>query len=302
MFSTRGEKRWKPSDSMDEEGTPMIDSATIKETVMTRLNEAMRHSLSELNIPKSSSPGNQPQTQTDTNAILNAILPPLVTSVVHAVTECLEKFLDVMSKREEERCDSARGEALSAQVRSLTYQNDKLEQYTRRENVRINGVPEEVGESADSSEKKALAVLRETGAVVNDFDLAACHRVGGKPRSGPRGIIVRFVSRRKRTEVMKGKKNLKGKPDFLNIYINDDLTVLRAKLLGYVKSLPDIDRVWTIEGKIFALKKSPPGVTPPARPRPYVIESPDGLFDLELDSVDYEKLGLRHLSFGQTSR
>ena len=90
-------------------------------------------------------------------------------------------------------------------------------------------------------EQKALGVFKEAGADVKEEDIAAVHRVG-KVGMGLRPILVKFVSRRKRREVMEKKKSLKGKDGYQKVYINDDLTPLRAKLLALVKRLDNVDK------------------------------------------------------------
>ena len=140
-------------------------------------------------------------------------------------------------------------------------------------------------------------LLQETGVEISENDISACHRVP-KSKGGPKAVIIRFVSRRKRLEVMRNKKKLKGKTGLDKTFINDDLTVLRARLVGYIKSIPSIEKTWTVDGKIFCVKKSTVGLPHDARPRPIVIESPDDLFKLDVDNIDFEKLGLSHIAFG----
>lgn len=94
---------------------------------------------------------------------------------------------------------------------------------------------------------------------------------------------------------MKNKKTLKDKPEYKNVFINDDITPLRARLLGFVKKLGPYN-AWTIDGKIFCAKKSPPGLHPSDRPKPVVIDTPDDLFKLGVTEVDYHALGLSHLA------
>ena len=89
-------------------------------------------------------------------------------------------------------------------------------------------------------EQKALGVFKEAGADVKEETIEAVHPVG-KVGRGLRPILVKFVSRRKRREVME-KKSLKGKDGYQKVYINDDLTPLRAKLLALVKRLDNVDK------------------------------------------------------------
>nr|KAG5688075.1 hypothetical protein BaRGS_007120 [Batillaria attramentaria] len=103
-----------------------------------------------------------------------------------------------------------------------------------------------------------------------------------------------FCRKKKRREVMMNKKTLKGNEHYKPAFINDDLTPLRARLLGYVKRLDCVDRAWTVDGKIYCIKKHPVGLNPP--PPPIVIETPDDLFErLGITSVDFSSLGLAHL-------
>ena len=66
-------------------------------------------------------------------------------------------------------------------VRQLTYENDRLQQYTRRENVRISRIPLKKDETNKDVEDQTLAMLNKTGTVVNAEDLAAC-TVWARPR------------------------------------------------------------------------------------------------------------------------
>eukprot|EP00745_Piridium_sociabile_P037166 TRINITY_DN6734_c0_g1_i8.p1 TRINITY_DN6734_c0_g1~~TRINITY_DN6734_c0_g1_i8.p1 ORF type:complete len:171 (-),score=33.64 TRINITY_DN6734_c0_g1_i8:96-608(-) len=126
-----------------------------------------------------------------------------------------------------------------ANMASLTYNNDRLSQYTRRESVRTAGVKMPQGETAQQVEEKALKIFTDAGASVAPDDIAAVHRAD-KPRNGTQAVLVKFVSRRKRREVMEKKKTVRDKPDYKGIFLNDDLIPLRARLLGFVqRHLPE---------------------------------------------------------------
>ena len=59
---------------------------------------------------------------------------------------------------------------------------------------------------------------------------------------------------------MRNKKSLKTKERYNKIFINDDLTRLRSKLLKYVKTLHKGEKAWTIGGKIMCELKKIPGL------------------------------------------
>ncbi|KAL8619165.1 hypothetical protein ACOMHN_049947 [Nucella lapillus] len=180
----------------------------------------------------------------------------------------------------------------------LTYKNDRLNQYTRRESLHIAGLAVQQGETALDVEQKALKVFADAGAIVVPDDIATVHRAG-KTRNGTHPVLVRFVSRRKRREVMEKNKMLKEKPGYKGIFLNDDLTPLRARLLGFVKQLEKVERAWTTDGRIYVKKKFPPGLhLADHQQRPVVIETPDDLFKqlrVILSSEDFVSLCLGHL-------
>ena len=92
---------------------------------------------------------------------------------------------------------------------------------------------------------------------------------------------------------MEKKKNLRDKDGYRNVYVNDDLTTLRARLFGYVRKMEIVHKAWTTDGKVMCVKKTPVGMDPP---RPVVIETPDDLFArLGVTDLDFEALGLSHL-------
>ena len=263
--------------------TPVLDKSLVEQTIHTRLNQ----SLSDMTM-------NVGQI---TKEILEAVLPVVLTTVVGAVNEVLDKFVSKFEKTHADQTD----QRLQSHIRTLTYKNDALEQYSRRESVRIFGVTDVQNESSEQTEEKVLKVFEDMGAAVTGADISACHRVG-KPKHGRRAVIVRFTSRKSRQMVMTKKRNLRDKPAYDKVYINDDLTPLRQKLLGYVKDLPVTEKAWTIGGRILVQKRSPPGLPAEKIPKPVMIESPDDLFHLGVDVVDYERLGLGSVAFGEGIR
>ena len=80
----------------------------------------------------------------------------------------------------------------------------QLQQYTRRENIEIIGLPENVKDL----EATVIEILNKIGVDVTSFDIAACHRL--KKRKGSRysNVIVRFVSRKKAILCLQNKKHL----------------------------------------------------------------------------------------------
>ena len=175
----------------------------------------------------------------------------------------------------------------------MCYKNDRLEQHSRRETIKVVGLKEEEGED---TEQKVLGIFKALHADITPADVSVVHRTGGRKRKG-RLILVRFVSRKKRKEVMQKKKVLKDKPEYAGVYVFDDLTTLRAKMLYYLKKkVPVVENAWTIDGRIHCTKKRVPDLSERESPgRIFTIDTPDVLFKLGVDAVDFKELGFADL-------
>jgi len=95
------------------------------------------------------------------------------------------------------------------------YNVDELEQYGRRENLRIHGVSKSKGNGDDGEEVVKLA--GELGISLDNWNIQRAHRLGKKKRSPtakPRQIIVRLLSYKKRNEFLHSKSALKDTDTF----------------------------------------------------------------------------------------
>ena len=72
------------------------------------------------------------------------------------------------------------------------------------------------------------------------------HRILGKTMSPP--IIVQFVSRELKLDVMKRRQSLKGS----GIVITDDLCLDIVQTLSRLKALSTVTKSWSWDGKLFA--------------------------------------------------
>ncbi|KAK7484183.1 hypothetical protein BaRGS_00024553 [Batillaria attramentaria] len=85
--------------------------------------------------------------------------------------------------------------------------------------------------------------------------------------------------------VMQKRKALKDRAPYQKVYINDDLTLMRSKLLYRCKNTSTVQSVRTThDGKM----KSAPGHTGPAKT--VVVAIPDDLFHLGVDNISYGRI------------
>ena len=124
----------------------------------------------------------------------------------------------------------------------------RLDQYGRRNNLIVDGIPEDVKD--DELESKSVEIFDKIGVKLKRKDIEAVHRVGGRRFGRPRKTIIRVVNRRKCEEIFKNKKKLHdidGEAMGLGsnkIFVNSNLNKYFAKLFWNARLLQK-------KGKIF---------------------------------------------------
>ena len=244
-------------------GRPLAAAATI-------LNDAGAHAkedvvqdlLDELE-------GKRAKNDHEKNAIAVAkILGPILSTAISRAVEPVSKGTQKMQSA----------------IRKNTYDLDKLQQYGRRENLRLHGIAEEEGENL----KDIIAKIGQALDVeIKSTDINVVHRSGPKG-ARPRQVICRFLSRDYKVALLKNKKKLKENESFKGVYMYEDLTPLRARLLRVAKDLPNVKSAFTREGVIHCYLQNGSHM---------IVESPDDLFRLGLDDINLEELGLQFVDF-----
>jgi hypothetical protein len=136
------------------------------------------------------------------------------------------------------------------------------EQYSRRNNIRIFGLPEAKDENCY---KIVIDLCKDELKIdVTSDDIDRAHRVGklkqadaltvgeGQASPQPRAMIVKLNGYFTKLKFMRAKRNLSGK----RIYINEDLTKINHRLLLNVKELcsPGV-KVYSVDGTVVARKQ-----------------------------------------------
>ena len=126
------------------------------------------------------------------------------------------------------------------------------EQYSRRNNLRITGLQgdEEFQSSIALTEQVSSLLSSKLGLRVEKEDIDIAHRIGKHHREKIRPVIVRFIRRQTKSDVMRNAKLLKGS----GIFLNEDLTKLNAEVLASVrvKDPETVERAWSFDGKLYA--------------------------------------------------
>ena len=183
---------------------------------------------------------------------------------------------------------------------------DALQQYGRRENLRIYGVPE-TNNNNDDGEDVVLRIAKFLQIDLQGMDIQRAHRLGKKTKNierKPRPVIARFASFKKRNEILFAKSKLKNSAEFQNVFISEDLTPLRFKLLQYVKKENNNNFVLchTINGNIRMKKSAKKAGLIQEHEKDegtgswLNVSCPDDLFKYNVD-IDFVKLNYKPLLF-----
>ena len=190
------------------------------------------------------------------SALKKALFPTELVGKIEELNNVIGRLSTKLSEKED------RVVVLDNEVRVLADANDTLEQYTRRANLIIDGIPE--SHDGEDTDEKVLAIVNDKLGMnppLQRHDLERSHRLGrrddrqGRPRK--RAVIVRFRSERLRDEVYRVRTKLKvhnQEQRDAPLYINDDLTARRAKLAfdcRLLKKERKIADCWTAYGKVL---------------------------------------------------
>ena len=101
------------------------------------------------------------------------------------------------------------------------YRLDNLEQYRRRENLRLHNVPDSLT-NGDNAEAEAIKIANAINISLNKAGNQRAHCLDKRNgKSCP--IIVRFQSYKKRNDFLQDRLNLKNTDEFKQVFITKDL-------------------------------------------------------------------------------
>ena len=125
-----------------------------------------------------------------------------------------------------------------------------LEQYTRRNSIRIFGVREQTNEDTDQI---AIDLAREKlGFALSKTDIDRSHRVYQKDQTKAKPIIVKLCAHNVKSLFMRNKKRLKD----TGVSIQEDLTKPTVILLRKTSDHQKVQAAWTTDGRVFAAVKT----------------------------------------------
>ena len=256
MSERRRRKRRKTKDSLSSGGSPPTQNSG--EVHMMHETEAPAASIEESEQPSLKEMWKVLSRIEENTATLLAENASLKTNLESTQAEF--KILSEQNKKlhdrilELERRDFVK----SKKIEELEAKYDDAEQYSRKFNLEIDGVPESEGEDVSN----IVLDLAETVEVdLQEEDIDMCHRFY-KGEGKARPIIVKFSNYTSKSEMYSARFSLRNldlaaKFGSEKIFINENLTTRRATLYAKVrrkvKTLAQW-KMWTTDGKIFVKK------------------------------------------------
>lgn len=167
---------------------------------------------------------------------------------------------DIVGIKEEMAEVNVMKQRINSLEQSLSCQINDVDNYQRRENLRIHGLKERNGEDPVKVVQEFFA---ENNYTVGDGDLHIVHRVGKASPHKPRAMIVRFHNRNTKMKIIRDRKKLKGS----GITLAEDVSTLTMQTLIRIQKNELIASAWTWNGVIWAThtkdpKKKPFSVKP----------------------------------------
>ena len=95
---------------------------------------------------------------------------------------------------------------LETKVTSIKINQNMLEQYRRRNNIEVSGIPDSVEDNC--LEEKNISLFTSIRIDVKSNDIEACHKIG-KSRNSSKKTIVRFTNKKFSKQVLYNRKKLK---------------------------------------------------------------------------------------------
>ncbi len=179
------------------------------------------------------------------------LLEEETTSKMSGITKRIEAI---------ERNTEKNGAAVQKGLQQSALKLDTLEQQLKMRNVVISGFPE----SGDdiSIKQKLVAFSKDVLEIesITSSDIETAFRCGRETDSTkPRNLVVHFKTKKKRDAFYERRKKTPVSANTNSIYINEDLTLHRAKLFHDARKMKKQGRIhatWTQYGNIMVKRSS----------------------------------------------
>ena len=192
----------------------------------------------------------------NTNKILQELNDHLKTNIVDQMNESVMSIKDTIIDALKEDNAQLRNkvELLEKKLTEAEISRNKLEHYTRRNNIEIQGIPPRIPD--EKLVEKVIEVFGAINIAVTKNDVEDCHRLGKSSKS----TIVQFVNRKhcnailsKKFETSKIDKSKLGFESNVKLHVSENLTPYNQHLACKCRELKRarvIHNSWSSKGII----------------------------------------------------
>ena len=170
----------------------------------------------------------------------------LLGQVRQELAECKTELAECKTELADCKDDTV---VIKKQLLEARFNYDRLEQHGRKGSVRISGLTDPHTNDEDT-DQLVIKLAEDCGLNLKKEDISVSHRLGSKEATCDRSVIVKFVSRNNKRLLMMKKKALKEKAGYGDVYINEDITTNRYKLMKYLRD-KEKKVTWSRDGKMF---------------------------------------------------
>ena len=150
---------------------------------------------------------------------------------------------------------------LESKVTSLEINQNMLEQYERRNNIEVSGIP--VSAEDNCLEEKVIFVFISIGIDVKSSDIEACHRIG-KSRYSSKKTILRFTNRKFSKQALYNRRKLKSIDKSTlgvtnDVFINENLTPVNNRIAYNCRKLKRqnlTSKTYTVNGTVHLISNN----------------------------------------------
>lgn len=143
----------------------------------------------------------------------------LIDDKMKEVDKLIEKKTQVIREHQ-----SALGKTTELKIKELKEKNRALEDRSRRNNLRVDGLEERENETWKDCEKKIKMLMVKKLKMEKDYAegivIERAHRVGQKKKDKPRTVIFKLLNYKDKEEIIGKRKMLKNS----GIYIDEDFS------------------------------------------------------------------------------
>ena len=133
---------------------------------------------------------------------------------------------DVVIKRLEDENALLRSRCCKLEDKTVSRESsvNQVEQYGRRNNIVISGIPDDVAD--DNLEDAVTSIMEDVDVIVQNGDIEACHRIGeSDQKTSSKKTTARFINRKYCKKALVNRENL------ININIEMKYNFIQIKII-----------------------------------------------------------------------